>query len=50
MSCLERDVDLRTLRAATGASSVPQAFVNGERIGGSEDLAEWLAEPERRVA
>ncbi|WP_006748344.1 glutathione peroxidase [Thioalkalivibrio paradoxus] len=39
---LGRDASLRSLRAATGAMTVPQVFVNGERIGGSEDLEHWL--------
>jgi glutaredoxin-like protein len=39
---LGRDANLRSLRAATGAMTVPQVFVNGERIGGSEDLKAWL--------
>ncbi|AGA32498.1 Peroxiredoxin family protein/glutaredoxin [Thioalkalivibrio nitratireducens DSM 14787] len=39
---LGRDASLRSLRAATGAMTVPQVFVNGERIGGSEELKVWL--------
>lgn len=33
----------RSLRAMVGSTSVPQIFVNGEQIGGSEDLAKYLA-------
>ena len=33
----------RTLRAVTGSTSVPQVFVNGEHIGGADDLEKWLA-------
>ena len=36
-------VNLRALRAATGAESVPQVFIDGRLIGGSDKLAEWLA-------
>lgn len=40
---LGRDASLRGLRAATGAMTVPQVFIGGQRIGGSEDLKAWLA-------
>lgn len=33
----------RTLRAVTGGTSVPQVFINGEHIGGADDLEKWLA-------
>ncbi len=36
----------RSLRAITGAVSVPQIFVNGERVGNSDDLAAWLEQRE----
>ncbi len=32
----------RSLRAIVGSSSVPQVFINGDHIGGSSDLEEWL--------
>lgn len=32
----------RSLRAIAGATSVPQVYVNGERIGGADELAVWL--------
>jgi glutaredoxin-like protein len=34
---------VRTLRAVAGATAVPQVFVNGERIGGADELERWLA-------
>jgi glutathione-dependent peroxiredoxin len=34
-----RDVSLNALKAATGAVTVPQVFIDGELIGGSEELA-----------
>lgn len=40
---LNRDYTDRTLRAISNSSSVPQVFVNGERIGGAEQLEQWLA-------
>ncbi|MFA9459540.1 glutathione peroxidase [Thiohalorhabdus methylotrophus] len=39
---LSREVTIRSVRAICGAETVPQAFVSGERIGGSEAIAEWL--------
>jgi len=40
---LGTDISGRTLHAVTGATSVPQVFVDGERIGGADDLEKWLA-------
>ena len=39
---LNRDYTEETLRAVAGATSVPQVFVNGAKIGGSDDLERWL--------
>jgi len=36
------DVGLRGLRATTGADSVPQVFIDGKHVGGSDDLANWM--------
>ena len=33
----------RTLRAVSGAMTVPQVFVNGELIGGADELETWLS-------
>jgi len=44
---LNRDYTDQTLRAVAKAATVPQVFVNGEHIGGSEAVAAWL---ERRRA
>jgi glutaredoxin len=41
---LNRHYPDRTLRAIAAASSYPQVFVNGQHIGGAEDLGDWLAE------
>ena len=41
---LNRDYTDRTLRAVANATSYPQVFVNGEHIGGSDDLEVWLQE------
>jgi len=40
---LGKGVTLRSLRAITGSEMVPQVFINGDHIGGSEDLEEYLS-------
>jgi len=40
---LNRDYTEACLRAVSGQSTVPQIFINGEYIGGSEDLKRYLA-------
>ena len=39
---LNRDYTEATIRAVSGISTVPQVFVNGDHIGGSEDLEQYL--------
>ena len=39
---LGKDATLRSLRAMTGATTVPQVFIDGKLIGGSEALDEYL--------
>lgn len=39
---LNRDYTEQTLRAVTSAKTVPQVFVNGKLIGGSDDTIAWL--------
>jgi peroxiredoxin/glutaredoxin len=34
---------LQTLRSIAGATTVPQVFVGGQRIGGADELERWLA-------
>ena len=41
---LNRDYTEATLRAVTGRSEFPQVFVNGEHVGGAEDLKRYLQE------
>jgi len=43
---LNRDFTEATIRAVSGMSMVPQVFINGDRIGGSEDLERYLAKAE----
>lgn len=39
---LGKDATTRSLRAMTGATTVPQVFIDGRLIGGSEALADYL--------
>ena len=39
---LNRDYTEATIRAVSGMATVPQVFINGKYIGGSEALAEYL--------
>jgi glutaredoxin-like protein len=43
---LNRDYTEATLRAVAGHSTVPQVFINGEYIGGSEAVETYLARAE----
>lgn len=40
---LNEDYTDRTLRAVANATSFPQVFINGEHIGGSDEVEKWLA-------
>lgn len=40
---LGHDATLRSVRAITGKETVPQVFIGGSYIGGSEDLEQFLA-------
>ncbi|UCE90049.1 MAG: glutathione peroxidase [Pseudomonadota bacterium] len=39
---LNRDYTDASLRAVSAATTVPQVFINGEHVGGSEELERWL--------
>jgi len=39
---LNRDYSEATIRAVSGMSTVPQVFIDGDHIGGSDDLAQYL--------
>jgi glutaredoxin-like protein len=41
---LNRDFNESTIRAVSGKSTVPQVFINGNYIGGSEDLEQYFKE------
>jgi len=43
---LNRDFSESTIRAVSGTSTVPQVFINGECIGGSEALESYLSKSE----
>jgi glutaredoxin-like protein len=47
---LNRDFSESTIRAVSDRSTVPQVFINGDYIGGSEDLEAWLARQARGAA
>jgi len=47
---LNRDFSESTIRAVSGSSTVPQVFINGEHIGGSEDLEAYLGKLTKRAA
>lgn len=40
--CLSKTVTTRSLKAVTSATTVPQVFIDGQLIGGSEALEEYL--------
>ena len=40
---LGHDATLRSVRAMTGQETVPQVFIEGKHIGGSDDLKKYLA-------
>ncbi len=47
---LGHDASIRSLRAITGKETVPQVFIDGEHIGGSEELEAWFAGHDQRAA
>ena len=47
---LNNEFSDRTLRAVSGATTVPQVFVNGELIGGADQLESWLAQEQHQAA
>jgi len=47
---LNKDYSDRTLRAVSGATTVPQVFVDGALIGGADHLADWLGDSCHKAA
>ncbi|MCK5326715.1 MAG: glutathione S-transferase N-terminal domain-containing protein, partial [Woeseiaceae bacterium] len=47
---LNRDYTDRTMRAVADVTSYPQVFIDGEHIGGSDDLEAWVAKTCREAA
>ncbi len=37
------DLTMDSVRAISGRSTVPQIYMDGDHIGGADDLAQWLA-------
>ena len=44
------DATLRSVRAITGHDTVPQVFINGEHIGGSEELEAYFNKAKKNAA
>ena len=40
---LGKHASLTSLKALSGRETVPQVFIGGKHIGGSDDLAEYFA-------
>ena len=47
---LNRDFNESTIRAISGEATVPQVFIDGERIGGSEALEQYFAQRAKHAA
>jgi len=47
---LNRDFSESTIRAVSGRSTVPQVFINGEHIGGSEEVEAYVAKLSNQAA
>lgn len=47
---LGRGITTRSLQAAAGAGSTPQVFIGGQKIGGSEELRDWLLAHGKKVS
>ena len=47
---LNRDYTEATIRAVSGRSTVPQVFINGQHIGGSEELEAYLTNTRKSAA
>jgi glutaredoxin-like protein len=47
---LNRDFSESTIRAISGMTTVPQVFIDGERIGGSEEVETYLNEQVKNAA
>lgn len=47
---LNRDYTDHTLRAVANSISYPQVFINGEHVGGAEELEKWLKKNEQQAA
>jgi glutaredoxin-like protein len=45
-----KEVGMTTLRAVTGAATVPQVFADGKLIGSADDLEAWLQETRANAA
>ncbi len=47
---LGRGITTCTLQAVAGASTAPQVFIGGRKVGGSEQLRDWLVSAGKKVS
>ena len=47
---LGRGITTRSLQAVAGAGTTPQVFIGGRKIGGSEELRDWLVAAGKKVS
>ncbi len=47
---LNKDYSDRTLRAVSAASTFPQVFLEGQLIGGADELEHWLRNQQKTAA
>jgi len=47
---LNKNFSDRSLRAVANATTLPQVFINGARIGGADELQAWLDSGQSKVA
>ena len=47
---LNKDYTDHTLRAVANSITYPQVFINGEHVGGADDLEQWLKQREAKAA
>ena len=47
---LNRDFSESSIRALSGGNKLPQVFIDGERIGGSDNLEQYLKDSRRKAA
>ncbi|NVK02722.1 MAG: glutathione S-transferase N-terminal domain-containing protein, partial [Oceanospirillaceae bacterium] len=46
----QQGISYSTLQAISGRGTVPQIFIDGEHIGGADDLEAWMSQPKGTAA